>query len=59
LPAECHLFVAETAAYASEPAGAKYRRRLALLDGLEALAASGTSDAELRTRFRAVLEAQP
>ncbi|MDP8924504.1 MAG: hypothetical protein M3O34_16740, partial [Chloroflexota bacterium] len=54
LPPECRVFVAATAAYASEPAAERYRRRRALLDELETLASGGATDEELRARFRAV-----
>ena len=49
----CRAFVDEMAAYAPEPAAATYRRRLALLDELQALAATGVADDDLRARFRA------
>ena len=59
LPPECRLFVAETGAYAPEASAGTYRRRLALLDELEAPAAAGLTDDELRTRFRAARQAPP
>jgi nicotinic acid mononucleotide adenylyltransferase len=53
LPTECRVFVTETSAYAPEPLASSYRRRLALLDKLEALAATGVPNDALRAQFLA------